>query len=397
MCEKLACINCGSEKDVSPITFDCKKCYDIGCDSGQWSLSNTYPRQGRRTQMFLVYDEPLRRMLCKRENTVFKNYIGQDGAVERILDLLYQGYSHSEHLVAENVMLAGPPSTGKTTLVKLLCESLMIPVVLTDANQVNSGISLGDKKISSGSDTILHLILDLFARTDQPLQGVMAGSFAVYTAPVMAIFVDEIHGLKRKTADALLKATERNDGMLFGKDCVVDCRNVLFIGATTSWGKLHSAFTTRFLRVDLISPTEDEVTKIVKINNPDFSDELCDEVVFYGSLVPREALAFARSIRRHAERSGDRLTNCVWACAQREGIDQWGMRRQRVQILQALKNSPNGLNLRNICAAISCESEEVVTHWLPPLLFSKPPMVAYDGSVYSLTDFGESELIKRGA
>lgn len=344
---------------------------------------------------FTVFPEDVRRRVVSRPNLPFKDYVGQDAAVERMLDLVYQGFSNKYHAVPENLMLAGPPSTGKTTIVKMLVETLRTPAVFTDSNQVNGGVNIGEVRIPRGVDTVIHLILDAWARTLRgPLPALKAGSFSTYTVPPMVVFIDEIHGLGRKAADALLKATERNDGMLFGRDTVMNCKNVTWVGATTDWGKLPPAFRTRFLRIDLESPTYDDVVKIVQLNHQNLDLETCKKIVFYGSLIPRETLAFARSVKRYAERIGSTPDACVWACAQREGIDQWGMHKKRVEILTALKNV--SLNLRNLSAAISCEGEEVTDHWLPPLLFSKPSLVKFDQPNYSITQEGLKELHKRG-
>jgi Holliday junction resolvasome RuvABC ATP-dependent DNA helicase subunit len=347
-----------------------------------------------KVQEYFVFPEDVRRSSCKREATIFNQYVGQDGAVERLLDLVYEGYSNPQHAVRENVMLAGPPSTGKTTLVKSLVGILNTPAVLTDSNQVNKGISIAGKNISGGPDTIIHLILDAWARNRGMLRGVQAGSFAAYNLEAMTIFIDEIHGLSRKSSDALLKATERSDGMLFGKDSVMDTKNVLWIGATTDWGKLSSAFRTRFMRIDLYPPSAEEVATIVQLNTG-WNMDTCRKVVFYGSTVAREALAFARSIERYAIRVGATPADCVWACAQREGIDQFGMRRQRIEILQALMANPDGMILRNLCSVIFCEAEEMVKHWLPPLLFVKPALVKNDDNRYVITEAGVEELKKR--
>jgi Holliday junction resolvasome RuvABC ATP-dependent DNA helicase subunit len=344
---------------------------------------------------FLVFSEDARRSIVAREHLPFKDYVGQVSAVERLLDLVYQGYSNEHHAVSENVMLAGPPSTGKTTLVKMFVESLQIPAVFTDSNQINGGVFAGDKKVPRGVDTVMHLMLDAWSRTPFGVfSGKKTGSFTAYDVPPMVVFLDEIHGLGRQTADALLKATERADAMLFGRDSVMNCKNVTWVGATTDWGKLPPAFRTRFMRIDLEPPTSDEVVHIVKLNYPVLSMETCRKIVFYGSLVPRETLAFARSVQRYAERSGQKTEDCVWECAQREGIDQWGMHKKRLEILKVLKET--NLNLRNLSAAISCEGEEVTKHWLPPLLFARPPLVKFDSQNYSITQTGLEELAKRG-
>lgn len=346
---------------------------------------------------FIMMPEGLRRAVSVRDVGDWKNVVGQDQAVEKLLDIQYQAWSNEDHLVAENLMLAGPPSAGKTHIVKVLASQLATPLVTTDAYQLNRGVEILGKKVAGGPDTLIHLIHEAWARTAHgPLPGIRSGSFAFYRLPPMTIFIDEIHGLMRKCADALLKATERADAQLFGKDSVMDCRNVLWVGATTDWGKLPPAFRTRFNRVDLFPPSADDVAKIVKLNNPDFGDELCKKIVFYGSTVPREALAFARSVRRYAERCGYPPQDCVWGAALREGIDKWGMKRQRVDILKALDAAPDGLILRNLSAGVSMAPDEVVNYWLPALMFSTPPLVRNERSRYLITEAGKAELRKRG-
>jgi Holliday junction resolvasome RuvABC ATP-dependent DNA helicase subunit len=294
-------------------------------------------------------------------------------------------------------MLAGPPSAGKTHIVKVLATEIGTPLVTTDAYQLNAGVNIAGKAIAGGPDTLIHLIHDAWAKSVHgPLDGVQHGSFAYYELPAMQVFIDEIHGLRRKCADALLKATERADAKLFGKNSVMDCRNVLWIGATTDWGKLPPAFRTRFMRVDLFPPTADEVAQIVKLNNRDWDDALCEQVVFYGSTVPREALAFARSVRRYSDRLGQPPHACVMGAAKREGIDQWGMRKQRLNILVALNANPAGLILRSLSAAVGMAPDEVVNHWLPGLMFANPPLVYSDRTGYHITADGKAELVKRG-
>jgi Holliday junction resolvasome RuvABC ATP-dependent DNA helicase subunit len=350
-----------------------------------------------KSKKFWLLPENCRRMACKRTTPWWRSYIGQEEAVDKLLDIQFQAWSNEEHMVAENIMFTGPPSVGKTALVKVFANEILTPLLMTDANQLSSGVIIGGKKISGGPDTLIHLIHETWAKQGEygPLEGRKSGNIAYYKLPPMMIFIDEIHGLGRKSADALLKATERADAQLLGKSSIMDCSKVMWIGATTDWGKLPSAFRTRFNQIALQPPSPEDVAKIVKVNNKDWDMNLCERVVFYGSTVPREALGFARVLSRYAERAGKSPIDCIQACAEREGIDKFGMRKQRLDILRALNQAPEGLILRNLSAAVSLETDEVVKHWLPGLMFNKPQLVQTEQSRYIITEAGKAELFKR--
>jgi hypothetical protein len=84
--------------------------------------------------------------------------------------------------------------------------------------------------------------------------------------------------------------------------------------------------------------------------------------------------------------------------AAREQIDEFGMRKQRVDILLALRDAPNGCLLRSLVNATGCNQEELLNHWLVPLQVAPPgsePMVSFDQR-YFITRTGLAELKKRG-
>lgn len=318
---------------------------------------------------------------------MFNRIIGQDAAIDALADLTYKGLGEPDHCIPESVVLVGPPSTGKTTVVKTVAEILNIVSVITDANQLPSAESVVDAVLMAWGRAG-HLLVPEWER-----DGVK-----MIRLPSTLIMVDEIHTLTRKAQEALLKATERSDGMLFCKGYVLDCRRVFWVGATTDWGKLIPAFRTRFRRIDLVPPTFDQVVLMVQ-NVMGWEKALSQQVVKFGGLVPRECFAFARAVKDAASRGGLSIVQGIGEVAAREQIDAHGMRVQRLRVLLALKAAgDDGCLLRTLVMASGCQQEELLGHWLPPMLTAPPgelPLVMFDGRYY-ITPTGVGELSKRG-
>lgn len=334
-------------------------------------------------------EESRRKFVDRRINnwSPFSKIIGQDSAVDALADLCFKGLGNDEHCVSESVVLVGPPSTGKTTIVKVMAEVLNITAVITDATQLRNADSVIDAILMGWSKVGVML------KADWDRDGVK-----MMSVPSTIILVDEIHALTRQAQDGLLKATERSDGMLFGSGYVLDCRKVFWVGATTDWGKLCPAFRTRFRRIDLVPPTFDQVVQMVR-QVMRFDELTAREVVKFGGTVPRECFAFARAVVDAANRGGISIKSGIDEVARREQIDSYGMRIQRLRILQALKSAgDSGCLLRTLVVASGCLQEELLGYWLPPLLVAPPgesPLVSYDTKYY-ITSSGLAELAKRG-
>lgn len=339
---------------------------------------------------FGVMLEASRRMAVDRRLnkwTPFGKIIGQDAAVDALADLCFKGLGNDEHCVSESVVLVGPPSTGKTTIVKVMAEVLQITAVITDATQLPN------------ADSVIDAILTEWAKAGVMLKPEWErDGIKMIRVPATIILVDEIHALTRKSQDGLLKATERADGMLFGKEYILDCRKVFWVGATTDWGKLCPAFRTRFRRIDLVPPTFDQVVQMVR-QVMRMDEPTAREVVKFGGTVPRECFAFARAVVDASSRGGLSITAGIAEVARREQIDAYGMRIQRLRVLQALKAAGDGgCLLRTLVTASGCLQEELLGHWLPPMLIAPPgemPLVMFDGR-YFITPSGMRELSKRG-
>jgi Holliday junction resolvasome RuvABC ATP-dependent DNA helicase subunit len=309
----------------------------------------------------------------KNSHSLFSLVVGQEEALGAISDLCYKGLVSGK--VQESIVLCGPPSTGKTMIVKLVAQLLGLPKVLVDGSQLTNVQAMVDAILQANSEL-------------EPYE-IGEGVFMVDLPPTL-IFVDEIHALTRKVQDGLLKATERSDGMLMSKSYVVDCRNVFWVGATTDWGKLCPAFRTRLRRINLYAPTHAQMVKMIENRVP---AGLASEVVKFGGMVPRECFAFIRAVKDCADRTGKKFAAAMKEVAERDGIDEYGMRSQSLKILRAIEGAgENGSLLRDLVSATNLQKEELLGYWLPPLMTGG--LIVNDGR-YMLTEKGEDELEKR--
>jgi Holliday junction resolvasome RuvABC ATP-dependent DNA helicase subunit len=321
-----------------------------------------------------------RRLLDRKQNqwSPLNSIIGNDNAVDALTDLCYEGYSNNQHEVKAKVMLVGPASCGKTTIANAVADVLGIVKVIVDSTQLKS------------NDQLAELILSEWAKQQSVLNATNYDNVSVYELPSTLIFVDEVHALCESVQEGLLKATEANDGMLFGKKYVLNCRSVFWIGATTKPGKLEKAFKTRWRRISIEPPNAEQVAQIVQLKTK-WDMGLCRKVVFYSGNVPREALSFADGVRMCASRKGSTVESVLLECAKREGIDEFGMRVQRLNILKALKGGE--LLLRQLAFAVQLDAEELVNDWIPPMMVAG--LVQHDNKYY-ITPAGLTELRKRG-
>jgi Holliday junction resolvasome RuvABC ATP-dependent DNA helicase subunit len=217
--------------------------------------------------------------------------------------------------------------------------------------------------------------------------------------PPMVIFIDEVHTLKDKVVQGLLKATEPKDRILVTeKGSVADCRHIFWVIATTQRGLLDKAYDTRFVQITLNPYTRAEIAKIVHINFPKWDESLCELVTKYGGNIPRSVLLFAEDVQRAIVMEGqDNLSALVKEIARQHQIDQFGMPYQTLNILKALRGGPVSKGRMMYIAGV--QLAELENFIMPPLLNVSPdedsPLVAVESRGYVLTDAGEDELQKR--
>jgi hypothetical protein len=168
--------------------------------------------------------------------------------------------------------------------------------------------------------------------------------------------------------------------------------------ATTDRGDLFDAFDTRFQKVVLQLYSQKEMAQIIKLNNPEWDDEICLLVAKYNSQVPREALAFARDMRVEYEMNGRATWEEVAAIVAKDHkIDEHGMTLSRVQVLKALGQSP--VSAAQMQFVVGVKEDELRKFIMPPLMSRTPdrePLVTVSSRGYTITMAGLKELDKRG-
>lgn len=322
----------------------------------------------------------------------FHKYIGNEIAVRRLCRAAYAGLGRYNRCCSDVAFaLLGPASTGKTTLARMFAELVDLPF-----------IEISPRSISSINDILVQIakVLEETVVTQDDGTEVTLELVELpgkrFKLPPCIIFIDEVHALRPNIVQGLLKATEKKDGILITeKGWIVDCKNVCWMIATTDRGSLFDAFDTRFTKINLRLYSLEEIAKIVKINNPDWTLDACQVVARYAGRVPREALAFAAEIRLELEMHDyDSTEDAAAVIAEDNQIDEFGMTHQRVKILQALgQQGPIARN--NMGNIAGCKEEELLKFVMPPLLAITPdqePLIITTGKGYKITESGIREL-----
>jgi Holliday junction DNA helicase RuvB len=232
-----------------------------------------------------------------RIEETFAGFVGNTGAVQRIKrDLRYAALENHNWL--DPIGLFGPKSTGKTELATRISSALGVPSIVVSETTLTSADDLG-AKIRETADS-----------RGQPLRMEnrdLAGRVEV--APPMVVFIDEVHLLKARVQDSLLKAMEPNDRALLTTMGEIDTHRITFIIATTDPGRLRDAFKSRVSKIDLREYTLEEVVEILKSHRDrgtsslpeeahQFDDEALRVVATVGRMIPRQALLSLKDAAR---------------------------------------------------------------------------------------------------
>ncbi len=343
----------------------------------------------QRQLRFLVPSREERRWAVSPDNpdNPLNRFIGNREAVRRLGRAVFSALGEENRCCADySFAICGPASTGKTYLAKLFAESVGIPFVTIEPQSV--------RRVQDIFDEVCRVCEEY----NEAIRIVPNGDGG-YFLPPMVVFIDEVHNLRKGVVQGLLKATEPNDRSMVTEDgLMVNTENVCWMIATTDRGDLFDAFDTRFQKVNLRLYTKREMARIIKMNNPDWDDEVCLLVAKYNSHVPREALAFARDMRvEHEMNEGVSWKEAAKIVAKDHGIDRWGMTNSRVEVLKAL--GKRAIAATQLQYVVHVKEDELRKFVMPPLLARTPrpePLVTVSTRGYTITLEGISELEKRG-
>lgn len=111
------------------------------------------------------------------------------------------------------------------------------------------------------------------------------------------LFFDEIHSLQAKVLEGLYKIIDK--GTFYDTELCIDLPipNVRFVFATNILKPLPEAFKNRCRFVELQKYSEEELTQIVHLANPDLDLKSIPSIIRASKGVPRTALSLAKSMK----------------------------------------------------------------------------------------------------
>jgi Holliday junction resolvasome RuvABC ATP-dependent DNA helicase subunit len=340
---------------------------------------------GQQKLKFDLPKEEVRRAYVDPDSPTspFRKWVGNRNALGRLRRAAYSALNWSDHNCAKyNFALIGPPQTGKTTLVKLFAEVMQLPLA-----------EIQPQTVKSVNDVLVEI-----AEACEKAGVELIDVDGKFTIPPCIVFIDEVHALKDSIVQGLLKATEPSDRRMETEEgWEADTSNVCWIIATTDRGLLFDAFDTRFSKVVLKPYTRDEIAQILQLKHSELSLEDLRYVAKFVN-VPREADAFVQDVLLEMNMTpGRTFQETVNIIAEEHEIDEFGMTKQRLEILKALADGP--VSKDRVCIVARCKQEELIKFIMPPLLYStsdQDSLVTVTSRGYALTKAGCDELAKRG-
>jgi Holliday junction DNA helicase RuvB len=258
-------------------------------------------------------------------NAVFEGFIGNDGAVTRLKRFITIARLECRRAL-DPVGLFGPASTGKTELARRIATAMNLPTLELSETTLKSADDLAEKihSVAQSHGTPLRMLTD-------PIRG------TILAAPAMVVFIDEVHLLRGRVQESLLKALEPDDRTLLSNLGTIDTSDVTFVIATTDPGDLGSAFKSRIVRFDLHEYTTDEIVAILRAHResrddlPMAASQLGDDslkvLATVGRLIPRRAIGLLKETAREVSvgllsPSAEALLDHFWTQLK---IDQQGL------------------------------------------------------------------------
>lgn len=352
----------------------------------------------------LISVDGRRPAVCKppRQFPPLENLIGNADAVSRLTRGAFDAWTKTPRSAADlSLAFIGPASSGKTTCAAHYSAAVCLPFVEIQPQEV---LDIGDIYVKIREAVDGAEVLNPLTGETEHFECIVLERDENHVAtkiilPPCVVFIDEVHRLRPKIVQGgLLKACEHSDRSMMTEDGIfVDTSHVCWIVATTERGKLFSAFETRFSKVSLRLYSEHETAQILKLKYPKLPDAACLEAAHYCRSVPREAMAFAREMIAERKLTRHAWEDCAAAVARDNGIDEYGMTLQRLQILTILAGGPVPKN--RLAVRLGVKPLELERFILPPLQSVTPDqpdmLVSVCPKGFCLTPASLAELDKR--
>ena len=144
--------------------------------------------------MFVTITDDIRRKV----NETFADLVGQGLAINMLKRKLATALAQTPPTLGETILLAGPPSTGKTTLASRMASVLQFPFVEIDGKTIKTR-----EQMFAMLETAALASDMSFTR-----QGQDKGGLPVYAVPPIMMFIDEAQQVSEDLQNALLAALE---------------------------------------------------------------------------------------------------------------------------------------------------------------------------------------------